>query len=90
MNPIEHDMKDAPCTRCGEMVLEKHPLAWSVVDLRTPVVDYHTGQQDADRYLLCVECMMALGEWLVPDLKDNAEWVSGKDQVEAQVRDRRK
>ena len=73
------------CTRCGDDILAKHPIAWMIVDVQAPLLEgnLHGG----DRSVLCAECMLKLGEFLVPALKDDGEWISGQDQLKATLRD---
>lgn len=74
------------CTRCGDNILSKHPLAWMIVDVHAPLLE--DGGNFSDRSVLCATCMMALGEFLVPELRGDPEWTCGIDQLDAQIRDR--
>lgn len=77
------------CTRCDDDVIAKHPAAWMLVDVRAPLLDA-LGDGPTfgmDRNLLCADCMILLGEFLVPELLSDTTWTSGKDQLHAQLRD---
>jgi len=77
-------MTETPCTRCGDDILTKHPVGWMVVDVQSPLLD-----SEVTRNFLCAECMTGLGEYLVPELKGDPAWESGKDQLYASMEERR-
>jgi hypothetical protein len=70
------------CTRCSRDVLAVHPLGWLVMHVVSPVND----EQKA--VILCALCMSDFGEFLCPELKGHAVWLSEKDQLHAEIRDR--
>jgi hypothetical protein len=80
-------MSNEPCTRCKADIIGVHPYAWMVVDTVAPLLD-DSPLGERDRSVLCCHCMLLLGEFLVPELKNLAEWISGKDQLLASLRDR--
>jgi hypothetical protein len=81
--PVATDDDDytEDCTRCGDNVNRVHPYGWIVLHLSSPV------QEDAV-VLLCAVCMAEFGEYLQPRLKEDPQWISEKDQLMAEIRER--
>lgn len=83
--PVASEEEDytEDCSRCGDNVVEVHPLGWLVLHMVSPV---HTDSV----VLLCAVCMTEFGEYLQPHLKKDPQWISEKDQLMAEVREQRR
>jgi hypothetical protein len=67
------------CQRCDRMVLEVHPIGWMVALAFTPAFD------EPHQITLCADCLIDLGEFLNPDLKEQGGWISESDQLRAAI-----
>lgn len=76
-------MTDEPehenCHRCKRNVRRVHPNGFMVFLADGPALPevYHV--------LLCASCVCDFGEWLIPNLKEQGEWISEKDQLLAAI-----
>lgn len=82
----EEDYEDftQDCDHCGRDVLDVHPEGWMIVDIHGPIL-----REETFRHLLCAQCVLQLGEFLVPELKEHIPWQQQTDQLNALIAEHR-